>query len=269
MLVECGFLGAALRIGGYRSPIVAVEHGPMNDETGPVRRIDRRSGAWADDVEVAVSDFILERMHAYPHARELVRIHNGVDTEIYAPGPEAGSGAFTVGFVGRLIEGKGVDHLIRAVARTAEARLRIAGDGPDRARLVALAQELGLDDRVEFLGTVTDIPAFWHGSDVAAVPTAELQEAFSMVTLEAMACGKPVIATRSGAIPELVVDGETGTLVERGNVAAISEALAAYAESLDLRRRHGAAARSRAVERFRIERTAAAYLELFTAPAGR
>jgi glycosyltransferase involved in cell wall biosynthesis len=239
----------------------------MNDETGLVRRIDRLTGAWADDVEVAVSDFILEQMQDYPHAPDLVRIHNGVDVETYAPGPERGPGApFTVGFVGRLIEGKGVDHLLRALA-VSDARLLVAGDGSDRSRLVALARELKLQDRVQFLGTVDDVNSFWTDCDIAVVPTAELSEAFSMVTLEAMACGKPVLAASSGAIPELVLDGKTGILVAGGDATAIAEALGRYEREPELRRRHGGAARERAVEHFRIEKTAASYLELFTTRA--
>jgi glycosyltransferase involved in cell wall biosynthesis len=169
--------------------------------------------------------------------------------------------------MGRLVAGKGADHLIRAVARARArlpVRLAIAGAGPDRPNLVALADELDVAEHVDFLGVVDDVPAFWAACDIAVIPTAELDEAFSMVTLEAMACGKAIVATRSGAIPELVLDGATGTLVGRSEVAALAEAILAYAVDPELRRAHGAAARIRAVERFHIEASARAYLELFS-----
>jgi glycosyltransferase involved in cell wall biosynthesis len=172
--------------------------------------------------------------------------------------------------MGRLVSGKGADHLIQAVARargSRPVRLLVAGDGPDRPRLAALANEHGVEGDVEFLGVVDDVPAFWVGCDVAVVPSAELHEAFSMVTLEAMACGKPVVATRSGAIPELVSDGETGRLVDRGDVGALAEAMVAYAEDPGTRVAHGAAARRRASERFHIEDSARAYLAIFSALA--
>ncbi len=84
-----------------------------------------------------------------------------------------------------------------------------------------------------------------------------------MTTLEAMACGKPIVATRNGAIPELMTDGVTGTLVAPGDIAALAKALAVYAESPNLRSAHGTAARARAIAQFNIEDCARAYLDLF------
>ncbi len=274
LLVECGFMGAALRIGGYGGPIVAVEHGTLNvtmrSGLSPPRRLLRRiarvSGAWADDTEVAVSDFMLARMRRRAHARRLVRIHNGIDPDRVAlpRGQRRVRDTLTIGFMGRLIRGKGADHLVRALGEARgrfSATLVVAGDGPERAGLASLAGSLGVG--IEFVGVVEDLPEFWGRCDVAAVPAAELAEAFSMVTLEAMACGKAIVATRNGAIPELIVDRETGTLVAPGDIHGLAEALSCYAENPDLRHAHGVAARKRAIERFHIEECARAYLDLF------
>jgi glycosyltransferase involved in cell wall biosynthesis len=171
-----------------------------------------------------------------------------------------------VGFAGRLIPGKGTDHLIRALAQVDErihTKLLIAGDGPEYERLVALAQSLHVEPKIEFLGVVDDLSEYWQRCDVAAVPSDAFIESFSMVTLEAMACGRPIVATRNGAIPELIVDGVTGTLVPPGNVDALARALLAYAERPEMRHAHGAAARTRAIERFLIDDCARAYLDLF------
>lgn len=277
LLLQCGFMGAALRAGGYKGPIVAVEHGPLNKRPGfsryrrAFRRLDRRSGAWADDAEVAVSDFVLDQMRRGPHAEHLLRIHNGIDPDAYrssAAKPDAvpPNDGLVVGFMGRLVEGKGVDHLIRALAKARpliRARLLIAGGGPERPRLASLANELGVSAEVSFAGVINDVQAFWQRCDIAVVPTAELEETFSMVTLEAMTCGKSIIATRSGAIPELLVDGTTGTLVARGDFGALAKALVAYAENPEMRYAHGDAARTQAIERFHIRDCAQAYLDLF------
>jgi glycosyltransferase involved in cell wall biosynthesis len=275
LLLDCGIMGGALRAGGYRAPIVAVEHGELLglEQRSALRRllwrIGRPSGAWADDAEVTVSDYMLDRMRRHPHARRIRRIYNGVETDTYRPLDDTGESPaadVVVGFAGRLIPGKGADHLIRAVARAREQtsiRLLIAGDGPERPRLQALARALELGAGVEFLGIVEDAPAFWRSCDIAAVPSDAFIESFSMTTLEAMACGAAIVASRNGAIPELMVDGVTGTLVAPGDVAALAQALVAYAEQPDLRDLHGAAARTRAIERFQMDNCARAYLDLF------
>jgi glycosyltransferase involved in cell wall biosynthesis len=275
LIVERGFMGAALRVGGYRGPIVAVEHGdflPELQRPFSLRRLPRRiglvAGARAVDAEVAVSNFMLEQMCSYAHARRSVRIYNGVDPDTYQPVALAPTDRdpVTIGFAGRLIPGKGADHLIQACAQVSRhhpVRLLIAGDGPERARLSRLARTLGGDSRIELLGVVNDVPAFWRRCDIAAVPGDTFVESFSMVTLEAMACGKAIVATRNGAIPELMVDGVTGTLVAPGDVEGLAAALAAYAEQPELRREHAAAARTRAIARFHIDTCAQSYIDLF------
>jgi len=281
LLVDCGIMGGALRAGGYRGPIVAVEHGEVLGlrRRSLVRRclwrIGRLSGARADDAEVAVSDYMLGEMRRYPHARRIRRIYNGIDTEAYAPRNGLGEGNAVdsvVGFAGRLISGKGADHLIRAVAAAAEQvpiKLLIAGDGPERSHLESLAQALDVVAAVDFLGVVDDAPAFLRSCDIVAVPSDAFVESFSMTTLEAMACGVAVVASRNGAIPELMLDGETGTLVEPGDSRALTQAIVTYAERPELRHAHGAAARARAIERFQLQDCARAYLNLFSELAAR
>jgi glycosyltransferase involved in cell wall biosynthesis len=280
LLVECGFMGGALRAGGYRAPIVALEHGAILEAPGYSWRrrlpwrLARMGGAWADTVEVAVSDFILDRSRDYPHAASLRRIYNGIDPTRFAsaiaPSGLGSVGQCVIGFAGRLIHGKGADYLIEAVARLRSAhslRTLIAGDGPERPRLEALAQNLGVDDVVEFRGLTHDMPAFWRAADVAVVPSAEFIEACPMAPLEAMACGKPVIATRNGGLPELVIDGETGLLVAPADVDSLVVALARYAGDSALRTSHGSCGRSRVSEHFHIADCAQAYLDLLDSVA--
>lgn len=275
LVLECGYIGAALRAGGYSGPIMGVEHGsallPPRVLTKPrrlLRWVNRATGAWADDVEVAVSEFMLEQARRNPHARRLQCIYNGVDPELYGGGIEtAGEAgrALVIGFAGRLIVGKGANHLIEAVANARDkfpARLLIAGDGPERPGLERAAETLGIAQNVEFVGLVHDMPAFWRECHVAAVPS-EYTESFAMAALEAMASGKPVVATHVGAIPELVVDGVTGSIVPPRDPEALGRALVTYATQPEVRAAHGSAARARATERFDIGDCAHAYLELF------
>jgi glycosyltransferase involved in cell wall biosynthesis len=107
------------------------------------------------------------------------------------------------------------------------------------------------------------MPAFWKASDIVAIPSDTFIESFSMVALEAMTCARPIVATRNGAIPELVVDGVTGTLVRPRDASAMAKALIAYAEQPELRQAHGHAARARAIENYHIDDCAQSYLDLF------
>ncbi len=275
LLLECGFLGAALRAGGYRRSIVAVEHGSIFfPSQARIRRIadriSRASGAWADDAEVAVSDFVLQRMYQQPHARRLRRIYNGIDPDAFmplgAPAQAEQSSGLVAGFVGRLVHGKGLDHLIRGVARAREqvdVSLLVAGNGPERDGLTTLADRIGVSDRVNFLGMVENVPEFWRQCDLAIVPSDTFIESFCVAALEAMACGKPVIATRNGGLPEVVSDKVTGTLVRPGDPSALAEAIITYAQQPALRRTHGDAGRTRSIDEFHLDRCAQAYLDVF------
>lgn len=123
-------------------------------------------------------------------------------------------------------EGKGVDHLIEAMAAVDHgARLVIVGDGDDRARLERLAADSGVESRVSFLGPVDDqtLVELYGRCRLFALPS--LREGFGLAMLEAMTAGKPVVAARAGAIPELVTHGETGLLVPYGDRGALAAAI--------------------------------------------
>jgi glycosyltransferase involved in cell wall biosynthesis len=273
LLMGGGYLAAALRIGGYRGRAVAVMHGatielgPMTLRDRVVRPLDRATGFWATDVDVAVSDFALAQIRRRPRRGRLIRIYNGVDLKVYTGSSGSTDGeAVTVAYGGRLIEGKGVDVLLRAFAAGAareDVRLRIGGDGPARPMLERLAAELGLNRAVEFTGWTVDMPSFWRACDVAAMPSDRRIESFGMAAVEAMACAKPVVATENGALPELVDDGITGFIVPRSDVRALADSLVTLTRDADKRREAGSAARARCEQRFNIRDCAAAYLRLF------
>ena len=152
--------------------------------------------------------------------QQLAYIPNYVDAFAYTPRFEPGDYFF---YFGRLAIEKGVATLIRAAAQ-AKVKLRIAGTGPEGDALKALADELGGD--IEFLGFVSGEPLWkWVREARAIVLPSEWYENAPMSVLEAYACGKPVIGARIGGIPEMVHEGESGTLFESGNVSELAGSL--------------------------------------------
>ncbi|SDE63212.1 glycosyltransferase [Pseudonocardia oroxyli] len=164
----------------------------------------------------------------------------GIDAARYAGGDERPD---TVLFVGRLDQEKRVDELLRAVARVPGARLEVVGDGTERGAWHRLAAELGIADRVVWHGFVSeeDLVAAYRRCAVFCMPgIAELQ---SLVTLEAMAAGKPVVAADAMALPHLVRPGRNGWLFAPGDVEALAVRLAALLADAGTRRRMGTASR--------------------------
>lgn len=159
----------------------------------------------------------------------------GVDLGLFAPADRDAPGtAVSVGYVGRLEPHKGVDVLVRAVASRPDWTLHITGDGPQRAELHELVARLHVTDRVRFDG-FTDAPTLasrYRGYDVLAVPslpTPAWREQFCRVAVEAMASGVPVVASDTGAIPDVV--GDAGILVPPGDSDALAGALAAAVDA--------------------------------------
>lgn len=191
----------------------------------------------------------------------------GIDTEKYWRATQAAAAPMTptILFVGRLDAEKHVDQLLKAVARfplDRPVRLEIVGNGDRRASLEALAGRLGLGDRVEFLGYVDDdelLRAYGRASVFCMPGVSELQ---SIVTLESMAAGKPVVAADAVALPHLVHSGENGWLFTPGNIDELSERLQSLIADPALRRRMGAASR-KIVERHAITATVDAFEELY------
>jgi len=174
-----------------------------------------------------------------------------------------------VGVASRLIAHKGHAELLRAMAiaagQASPLRLLVAGHGPLRADLERLARDLGISERVRFLGFIDDVAAFMAACDIVAFPTQPaLGEGFGLAALEAMAAGRPVVATRVASLPEVVADGETGLLVPPGDPPALAEALVRLATDDGLRARLGAVAARRAAEQFSLEAMVEATLNVYT-----
>jgi rhamnosyl/mannosyltransferase len=168
-------------------------------------------------------------------------------------------------FVGRLVAYKGLDVLLRALSGL-EARTVIVGDGPLRGSLETAVRELGLADRVHLTGEVADDErlAWFHACDALVLPSTTRQEAFGMVQLEAMLCGRPVVSTDlPTGVPWVNVHGETGFVVRAGDAASLRSALDRLVADPDLRQALGASARARVFSAFTADRMCASALDLY------
>jgi glycosyltransferase involved in cell wall biosynthesis len=166
--------------------------------------------------------------------------------------------------VGRLKAPKDFVTLVRALARLQPDSFEalIVGDGPDRHRLEAEIEALGLADRVELAGERRDVPQLLASADVFVLSSAS--EGMPVSVLEAMAAGLPVVAARVGGVPEQVADGVTGLLVEPGDPDELAAALARLTRDGELRRRLGAAGRARAEQAFDLVPFRRAHVEVYS-----
>jgi L-malate glycosyltransferase len=221
------------------------------------------------DLIVGVSRQVLEGplQDGVPQQRTQV-IYNGIDFErLMAHRPtnlRAALGippdVLTIGAVGSLIRRKGHDLLVRAMAAMTGPKgphLLVASDGPERGALQSLAAELGVADRVHFLGYHDPIVDLYETSDVIAL--ASRADAFGLVLAEAGFWQRPVVATRVGGIPEVVVHEQTGLLVAPDNVGELVAAFSRLAENSDFRAQLGKAGRARAEQVFSAQRMAAEF----------
>ena len=219
-----------------------------------------------------VADFARDRIHL-PDAK-LVVIPNGIDMASFEnlPTREEVRAAealptdqFILASIGRPRPQKGYDILIDAFGRLApsypKAQLLFVGDGPDRPFLQEKANQLGLSERVTFLGDRIDIPRLLPALDIVVLPSRH--EGMPNVALEAMAAGLPVVATTVGGIPEVVDRARTGLLVPPENPAELASALCTILENPDLARKMGASGRQRIEENFDIQQTVARTEQLY------
>ncbi|MFQ5666148.1 MAG: glycosyltransferase, partial [Candidatus Binatia bacterium] len=170
-----------------------------------------------------------------------------------------------VGGVGRLSAEKGFHRLIEAVALAREhgcsLGLVLAGDGPQRSQLETRARELSCNGHVKFLGLRRDPRPVYAGLDVFALPS--LEEGSPNALLEAMACGRAVVATRVGGVPEIVAEECSGLLVVPNSARALADSLMRLAADPPLRQRLAQGAARRARDHFDITRTVERYADLY------
>lgn len=285
-IIDDGHLGVWLKR-WLHLPFLVYAHG--NDILRVLQGVwpRERSQLQVADRIVAISRFtasLVEQAGVDP--RRIHVIHPGCDADYFRPhpldpafrerllGPRAGSPVILT--VGNLVERKGHDMVIEAlpqvIRRVPDATYLVVGDGPYRDALARRAQAAGVREHVVFAGRVaaTDLPAIYALSDVFVMPSrvrpADCDvEGFGLVFLEANACGKPVIGGRTGGIPEAILDGETGFLVDPENPADIGERLLTILTDRDRAMEMGHRGRKRVTAHFSWADAASQVHELVTA----
>jgi glycosyltransferase involved in cell wall biosynthesis len=167
-----------------------------------------------------------------------------------------GPDQFVVGWTGRMVDIKRTEHVLLAFTELravgVDARLFLVGDGPERVRLERRAHELGITEQTHFVGFQRDVAPYYEAIDVLLLPSAN--EGTPVSAIEALAAGRPVVATRVGGVPDVVRHGEDGLLAEPDSIGALTAALTRFAKDPELRERMGAAGRERVLSRYPLER---------------
>lgn len=196
----------------------------------------------------------------------------GVDPEVYAPSgarPASFGDGLRIGYAGGLVSEKGVDLLLHACSRlAARPQVLLAGEGEERVSLEKLAQDLGLAERVKFLGRQASsaMPAFYNSLDVLVLPSRTLpnwKEQFGRVLIEAMACRVPVVGSDSGEIPNVV--GDAGLIFAEGDVQALCGCLQRLDDNPGERARLGEQGRQRVLAHYTMRHIAKQTLAVYTA----
>ncbi len=251
-------------------PYLSTRHNDDRYQLGPFRYVDRTFASGARKL-IAISDAVRRFLVAAGlPAQKFETIHYGLDQMPSLASErtpqEAGvpAGAPLALAIGRLIEQKDHETLLRAFAlvraNAPDAMLAILGDGPLAGRTRALAEELGLGDAVVMPGRL-ETRDWLERADVFV--HSSLWEGFGIVLLEAMLAELPIAATRVSAVPEIVVDGETGLLVDPGDVNALAAALGGLLADPARARALGAAGLARAQTQFSVSRMTDATLALY------
>jgi N-acetyl-alpha-D-glucosaminyl L-malate synthase BshA len=269
----------AREMGERRLKVVTTLHGTDITIVGQDRSYlpITRFGIERSDAVTAVSRYLREvTIREFGVKREIVRIPNFVDATQYRPD---GASPYARGLVR---EGEAalihisnfrpvkrvadVMAIFDRVRRRHDARLLLAGDGPERSLAERLSREGGYEEKTVFLGNVAAVETVLPVGRVMLLPSDP--ESFGLAALEAMACGVPVVGSDAGGLPEVVIEGETGFLRPVGDVEGMAEAASRLIADPDLHRRFSEASRRRAVEVFPTRAIVAQYRELYEKTLG-
>jgi len=269
-------------------PVVYTKHGQVrtpdrrgiaSSQAGPFTRLVNRvaTRVLADRV-IAVSDRVRKELEDSGIQPSMITvIPNGIDLSPYrqkakrtskakaADADAQGKRSFLIGTVARLSPEKGIDTLLDAakivVTSYPSARFVIAGTGPLERELAQKVRDLRLENCVRMVGFVDNVPGLFSGLDLYVLPSDT--EGIPLALLEAMAAGLPVVATRVGGVPEVVVDGVTGFLVPPRQPKALAQAIVRLLVDPDLAKSMGASGRERAESMFDARVTAERTVQVY------
>ncbi len=217
---------------------------------------------------IATSEAVRTRLQRWPEAhRRCSVVPNGIDVEAFTSSRDPGklretlgvpSTVQLIGTVGRLVPFKGHRYLLEAMARLRERspaiHLLIVGEGPERETLEQAVRDLGIAGAVKFLGHRTDVADLLALMEVFVLPSEA--EDFGRVLLEAMVMGRPIVATASGGVPEIVLANKTGLLVPPADPAGLAGAVSTLLGDPDRAQAFGQAGRRRVEEHYHLRQHA-------------
>jgi glycosyltransferase involved in cell wall biosynthesis len=254
-------VAAAMLARHFNKPLVISARG--SDITLiPQHRLPRKMVLWAAeqaDGVITVCNALRDEMMALGvDGAKIVSLRNGVDLELFQPIERDRAQPFTLVTVGHLVPVKAQELIVGALPLLPGVRLVVAGDGPNRSMLDNLARDLGVSDRVTFLGAVPQSALRAHYGAADAMVLASSREGWANVLLESMACGTPVVASRVWGTPEVVAAPEAGVLMAERSPQGVADAVNALRANYPDR-----AATRRYAERFSWDDTTAGQLALF------
>lgn len=270
----------ALALRCRKTPFLFTVHNLLPDNPGSLARLLLRFTFQRADAVICVSHFIRQALSElnFP-AHRLCVIHNAVDMDHFQPS-EADRDPFRreigvegraplPGIVARIVPWKGHQDLIEALPvirdQLPDVVLVVVGKedhaGSWTERLKRRAQDLKVGESIRWAGWREDVRAVYSALDVVCMPS--YREPFGLSAVEAMAMQKPVVAYRSGALPEIITTGETGFLAPEGDLHTFAECVITLMKSADMRHRMGASARQSVLARFHPQRQSEAVLKLY------
>ncbi|MBS4022238.1 MAG: glycosyltransferase [Dethiobacter sp.] len=242
-----------------RTPVVLTAHGGdvLLGQRRQFRFLTKLTLSFAKGV-IAVSESLAGKINKSfgVDIKKITVASCGVDLDLFSPRDKRKSRAALgvpaetklVLFVGNLVPVKGIENLLQSFAWMAKdeplAQLALMGEGPLRDELQELAVQLGIENSCRWLTPVEhdQVPAIISAADLLVLPS--LHEGFGLVALEALACGVPVVASRTGGLPEIVTDGKNGLLVEPGDKIELAAAMSRLLKDDSLRKKYGKAGRT-------------------------
>jgi glycosyltransferase involved in cell wall biosynthesis len=258
---------AGLMAGGLGVPMIVTMHGSdvRLAKSGRAKLLFRRVSANAAAM-FAVSGWLARAAQDALDGRVVGTAPMPANTTLFTPSTSVARLPDRMLFVGRLNAQKGLDDLLEAMKIARKAwTLDVVGDGPDRALLAQRARDLGVDQRIFWLGHLpqTELPALYGRSAALIIPSTD--EGLGLVGVEAALCETPSVAYASGGLTDVVADGATGWLVPGGDIAALSHALDDVVDRPSRARAFGVAARTRALSIFSPEAVGARYRAAYDA----
>ncbi len=274
----------AMALRRRKTPFLFTAHNLLPDNPGLLARLLLKFTFLRADTVICVSDYIREALSSRGlPAQKLCVVYNAVDADQFHP-DKADSAGFRqgitvetdtplLGIVGRIVPWKGHQDLIEALPmirdRLPDAILAVIGQEDQTLsrsnswteRLKRKAHDLKVSESIRWAGWREDVRPVYSALDVVCMPSR--REPFGLSAVEAMAMQKPIVAYRSGALPEIIADGDTGFLTPEGDIQVFAERVITLLQSADMRHRMGESARQSVLARFHPQSQADAVLRLY------